>query len=224
MQKGSVWPLGLHASCRVGDSSQTHSSAHPAPGQGLCFCFKQPEPQRSISESSSWEPGSKKKSTAQHSGGTQLLLLSPERDTSTDTTESSVVYSCHHPPPGCRLFKLILAAARAICTTFPTFSLSPPLGTELPYPHGEIPFSPCWGFAGKHNQHSVVGVRRASFPAMLHVALLSCGLPRCCHPERNTNAGSETQTLHQPQSLSTRRGAEHSQSQGEAPPSGKCRP
>lgn len=191
VQKGCIWPLGLRASCRVDDSRQTHSSARPAPGQGFCFCFKQPEPQRSISGGSSWEADSRNRSTAQHSRGIE------PREGHLPWIPPNVVL-CTLPSPTTRLqavFKLSLAAARAIRTTFPTVSLSPPLGTELPCPHGEIPFSPCWDFAGKHNQHSVVGVRRASSPAMLHAVPLSCGLPHCCHPERNTNAGNETQTL-----------------------------
>lgn len=70
VQKGSVWPLGLHASCRVGDSSQTHSSVQPASGQDFCFCFKQPEPQRSMSEGSSWEPEPKKEHSPTQQGHT----------------------------------------------------------------------------------------------------------------------------------------------------------
>lgn len=103
VQKGSVWPLGLHASCRVGDSSQTHSSVQPASGQGFCFCFKQPEPQRSISEGSSWEPEPKKEHSPTQQGHTAALAEPRKKGTSPmDTTESSVVYSCHHPPPaGC---------------------------------------------------------------------------------------------------------------------------
>lgn len=174
-------PTALHALLLA------RASASVSSNQSVLF----QEPQRSISGGSSWEADSRNRSTAQHSGGIE------PREGHLPWIPPNVVL-CTLPSPTTRLqavFKLSLAAARAIRTTFPTVSLSPPLGTELPCPHGEIPFSPCWDFAGKHNQHSVVGVRRASSPAMLHAVPLSCGLPHCCHPERNTNAGNETQTL-----------------------------
>lgn len=109
---------------------------------------------RSISGGSSWEPGSRKESTAQHSRG-----IEPREGYLPWIPPSTV--SCTLPSPAARLqavFKPSLAAAHAICTTFPTVSPSPLLGTELPYPHGEIPFSPCWGFAGEHNSTVWLGL------------------------------------------------------------------